>query len=414
MMEERVSIAAVNGLGVEAAVRKAISLAGGLKDVVRSDSRVLIKPNLMRPSPSGMGVTTDSRVTEAVAKVVLEAGARSVVIAEGSAAGYDMGISYSTEESFFVSGTAEVARKLGIAWKNLNRDAFEEVSVANPYVLDRVRIARTAVESDVIISVPVLKTHGRTLVTLSLKNMKGVMPGAEKRKTHRLGLDMAIADLNSVVRPGFVVVDALTGMEGAWQYPQDRREMGLVVAGRDPAAADSVGAYLMGFDPRQVYHLQLFAEKQGGSADLQSIEVVGEPIADHRQMFRSAWEVFKDRYPNIRILEGASACTGCTGELNGSLQYFSDANCVDDLAGLTVVLGNPEEVPITASKTVVLGICCQNLEHMGYFVRGCPPSADDITRAISTVCDLAAESVISAHATARERRWEEGRRRLES
>ena len=161
-MKEKVSLVRVDQSGIGAAVHQAVDLAGGLDEIVNSDSRVLIKPNLFRPEPSGMGLTTDCRVTEAVTRMVLELGAKSVVIGEGSGAGYDFDGSHSTEEAFRVSGTADVAHGLGVELRNLNRDAFVEVTISRPYVMDKVRVARTALESDVIISVPLLKTHLRT------------------------------------------------------------------------------------------------------------------------------------------------------------------------------------------------------------------------------------------------------------
>jgi len=186
--------------------------------------------------------------------------------------------------------------------RNLNRDAFEEVTVTNPYVMDKVRIAKTVLESDAIISVPGLKTHLRTLVTLSLKNMKGVMPGVEKRKSHRLGLDKAIADLNSAVRPGYVAVDALAGMQGLWEYPQDRFELGLILAGQDPIAVDTVGTYLMGFDPAQVMHLQYLAARQRTKADLSQVEVVGKSTFGVADWFPSV-AFFDKSEPTFQVIE---------------------------------------------------------------------------------------------------------------
>ncbi|MBA7625603.1 hypothetical protein ES703_33034 [subsurface metagenome] len=411
-VNEIVSIVRVDESGIENAVRQAIDLSGGLAGIVKPDSRVLIKPNLFRPEPSGRGLTTDCRVTEAVAKVILEQGPESVVIGEGSGAGYDFGGSHSTEEAFRVSGTADVARRLGIELCNLNRDAFVEVKIDNPYVMDRVRVARTALESDVIISVPVLKTHNRTLVTLSLKNMKGVMPGAEKRKSHRLGLDKAIADLNSVVRPSFVVVDGLAGMQGLWDYPQDRFELGLVMAGRDPVVVDTAGTYLMGFDPAQVMHLQYFARRQRTPADLSRIEVVGEAIEEHRQSLKSGFQVVKSRYPGVTIIEGESACTGCTGELIGVLAAIKRAGYEQALEALTIIMGNPS-TPSTTTRTVVLGKCTRRLANLGCHVKGCPPHDDDMIKAICKVCGIDAEFIIASRNQAREKMWAETKALLE-
>lgn len=403
-MRKKVSLVKVGQSGIEAAVRQAVDLAGGLDKIVNSDSRVLIKPNLFRPEPSGMGITTDCRVTEAVTKIILEMGAKSVVIGEGSGAGYDFDGSHSTEEAFRVSGTADVARRLGVELCNLNRDAFVEVTISNPYVMDKVRVARTALESDIIISVPLLKTHVRTLVTLSLKNMKGVMPGTEKRKTHRLGLDKAIADLNSVVKPSYVVVDGLAGMQGRWEYPEDRFELGLIMAGRDPIAVDTAATYLMGFEPAQVMHLQYFARRQGTVADLSRVELVGESIEEYRQSLKSGFEVVKSRYPGVTIIEGEATCTGCTGELVGALSAIREATYGQALEALTVILGNPTETS-TTTKTVVLGKCARHLTHLGFYVKGCPPRDDDIIRAISEVCGIDAEAVITSRNLTRERIW---------
>jgi uncharacterized protein (DUF362 family) len=408
-----VSIVRVGESGVEAAVRRAIELAGGLKPLITPDSKVLVKPNLCWPEPSGMGYITDCRVTEAVTKIVLELGPKSVVIGESSSAGYEFDTSRSTEEAFRVSGTADAAQRLGVECRNLNRDEVKEVTVKEPYVMDKVRIAGTALESDVIISVPVLKTHVRTLVTLSLKNMKGVMPGAEKRKTHRLGLDKAIADLNSLVKPDYVVIDALAGMQGLWEYPQDRIELGLILAGADPIAVDTVGTCLMGFEPARVMHLQYLAAREGKKADLSQVQLVGEPLEANRRTFQSGFGVFKSRYPGVHVIEGESACTGCSGELIGALQALKEYGDSAALSDLTIIFGNPKPNGITpAAKTVILGKCSQEYAHIGLYAGGCPPLSDEIIRTICSAFGTDANSVIALRNRARERRWKETKRFL--
>jgi len=411
MTAQRVAIAKVEKGDIEAAVREAIALAGGLGELINSDSRVLIKPNQCKPAVSGSGVLTDVRVTEAVARIVLELKPRSLVIGDGAIAGYDFS-GYSTEEVFAASGMSEVAGKLGIELRNLNRDSFEEVTIDRPLVMDKVRIARTALESDVIISIPVLKSHIRTHATLSLKNMKGVMPGAEKRKSHRLGLDMAIVDLNSVVRPSYAVIDATVGMEGLWQYPQDSRKMGLIVAGRDALAVDTVGASLMGIDPRQIMHLQYLAKQEGTILDLGQIEIVGEPLDKHRQHFKTGFEVFEARYPEVHIIQGESACSGCTSELVSAITYMKQAGYGREMEGLTVVIGNPAELEAT-EKTALLGKCAKEWAGLGCYVAGCPPKEDAIIRALCDVCAADPDRVMARRDEERHKLWESARPLLE-
>ncbi len=400
----RVAISKVDKGDIEAAVRQATSLAGGLEEIINESSRVLIKPNLGKPSPSGSGVLTNAKVTEAVTKLVLELNPRSIIIGEGAIAGYDFP-GFSTKEVFEASGTLEVARRLGVELRNLNRDTFEEVTIQQPNVMEKVRIARTALESDVIISVPVLKSHIRTHVTLSLKNMKGVMPGAEKRKSHRLGLDLAIVDLNSVVRPSYAVIDATVGMEGLWQYPQDMREVGLVIAGRDALAADIVGTSLMDIDPNQVMHLNYLAEKEGTTVDLERIEIVGEPLHKHRLHFKTGFQAFEERFPGLDIIQGESACSGCTNELVSAIIYMKEAGYGKELEDLTVIIGNPSRPKVT-DKAAVLGKCAKDFKHLGHYAAGCPPKEKDMIYALCRVCAADYKQVIATRDEARHKLWQ--------
>jgi len=383
-MAQRVAIAKVDKHNIEATIHEAIALAGGLEEIIKSDSRVLIKPNLCKPAPSGSGLVTDARVTEAVTKIVLELGPESVIIGDGAIAGYDAA-GFNTEESFEVSGTSEVARKLGVEYRDLNRDSFDEVMIHKPLVINKIRIARTALESDVIVSIPVLKTHIRTHATLSLKNMKGVMSGSEKRKSHRLGLDMAIVDLNSVVRPSYAVIDATVGMERLWQYPQDSLKLGLVLAGRDALAVDIVGASLMGIDPKQVMHLQYLAQQEGGIIDPGQIKIIGEPLDKHRRQFKTAFKAFEARYPEVCIVQGESACSGCTSELVSAIRYIKEAGYGREMEGLTIIIGNPAKPNVT-KRTAILGKCAKNFAQLGSYAAGCPPKEDDIIRVLCDVC----------------------------
>jgi len=305
-MTNRVAITRVGAGGVDEAVRQAVSLAGGFDELINGTSHVLVKPNQCKPSPRHSGCQADGDVVEAVTRLVLERNPKSVVIGDGAIAGYDFG-GFSTQESFDSSGVTEVANRLGVELRNLNAEAFEEVKVSGALVMDSVRIAKTVLESDVIISIPVLKTHIRTHATLSLKNMKGAMPGPEKRKSHRLGLDQAIVDLCSVVRPHYAIIDATVGMQGLWQYPDDTREMGLVVAGSDALYADVVGAALMGIDPAIIMHLQYLAEKEGKRASLEAVDVVGESLEENKKYFLTGFDVFQSRYPDVNIVQGESA-----------------------------------------------------------------------------------------------------------
>ena len=363
---------------VEDSVRAAVELAGGFPPAVGPGSTVLIKPNVVSPSPSGAGNTTDARVTEAVTKMVLEMHPRRVVIGEGSSVGYDFRVRKDTMHCLEVSGTAHVARKLGVDLVDLNRDERVEVQIDDAFVMSAFSVARTAHDADAIIDVPVPKTHTRTGITCGLKNMKGTLPGDEKKRTHRLGLDRAIVDLNRVMKPDYVVVDGLVCMEGTHIYPDDCVPLGLILAGSDVVSVDSVCTAIIGLDVKQIFHVQLAAEAGLGVADLNRIEVRGERIAAVTRRFVPFREAAQDRFGAAMIVE-KDACTGCMGEMISTFIYLKEAGCADRLGDLTLIMGTSEELPAIRGTPVVVGKCAHAYRHLGVFVPGCPPHGTAIT-----------------------------------
>lgn len=390
-----VSIVRVEEDRVQDAVQRAVAMAGGLEAVVSPGASVLLKPNVGGPSPSGSGKVTDARLTEAVARIVLARKPGRVVIGEGSSVGYDFPGRQDSLKCLEASGAAEVARRLGIELVDLNRDERVEVQVENALVMERFAVACTALKADAIIDLPVIKTHVRTGITCGLKNMKGVLPGDEKKRTHRLGLDRGIVDLNRAVKPHFTVVDAIVGMEGTWQYPDDCVPLGCVVAGADVVAVDAVCATMAGFDVAQILHVQLAAQEGLGVADLGLIEVRGEAIAGVARRFVPHAEAAQDRFGGAQVIE-RNACTGCMGEIVSTFIYLSRAGFGDWLPELTLVMGTPEELPEMRGTPVIIGKCAAGLRHLGVYVPGCPPHGIAITDGACQALGIDAERVHQA------------------
>ena len=403
-MKQRVSITRIVNCDFDAAVREAVELAGGLSELVKKDSKVVVKPNLARMALSGSGAITDARATEAVTRLVLDLNPASVVIAEGTAVGYDDG-ALSTEEILSMSGTRAVAQRLGVPCVNLNCDEPVAVEVPEPRAMDRILVARTILESDVVISVPVLKTHNRTNATISLKNRWGCLVGTEKRAGHMLGINNALVDYFSVVRPAYSVIDASVAMEGLWRSPEDARMMGLILAGKDALAADVVGCALMGIHPYSVFYLRELMARPGEVRDFSDIEVVGESLEAHAQQFRPAFDVFMDRYPNVRIVAGPSFCGGCVAELVSAVRYVHDAGYGESMKDLTILVGAPEDVEIEGA-VVVIGECSSVHEETGPMASGCPPAEDDVLTVICDAIGADASLVMTVRDENRRRMWD--------
>ncbi|UCE15731.1 MAG: DUF362 domain-containing protein [Candidatus Bathyarchaeota archaeon] len=243
-------------------------------EVLSEEKPVLIKPNYINANHPSTGITTDSRVIEGVVKFLKNRGVKDVLIGEGSGFG-------DTFKAFRVAGVDKVAKRWNVGLINLNKDDFVEVSPPNPLALKRAKIAKTVLEST-IISVPKLKLHRMTEVTLSIKNMMGAV--TPKGSMHT-SLNEKIADLASTIKPSIAVVDGIIASEGH-ETSGNSLEMNLVIAGTDPVAVDAVGAAVMGVSPKNVKHLRL-AEKKGiGTCDLERIKIVGEPIERVRKKFR--------------------------------------------------------------------------------------------------------------------------------
>ena len=230
------------------------------------------------------------------------------------------------------------------------------------------------------------------LASLNLKNMKGVMPGSEKRKTHRLGLDPGIADLNAVVTPDFCLIDGLTGLEGLWNYPQDSVPLGLIVAGENPLAVDTVGIRLMGLEPKEAMHLQYACERC--NFDPQSIELTGELPEQNARPFLSSSRAFLERFPGVRLVQGKRACSGCVGQLIGALAYVRDAGLEHKLEGLTLAIGGPFYRELVGERILFAGLCCKEEAGPRGFVPGCPPNEEQLLRRLGGMCGFDAEAVL--------------------
>jgi len=403
-MKERVSITAIANCDFNAAVREGVELAGGLSELIKGHTKVVVKPNLARMALSGSGAITDARVTEAVTRLVLDYGPASVVIAEGTAVGYDDG-SLSTEQVFDMSGTRSVALKLGVPCINLNCDVPVALEVPEPRAMDRMLVARTIVEADVVISVPVLKTHNRTNATIALKNMWGCLVGTEKRAGHMLGINNALVDCLSILRPAYSVVDASVAMEGLWRSPQDARIMGLVLAGRDALAVDMVGCGLMGIHPYSVFYLRELMAQPSEVHAFADIEIVGEPIEAHAQQFLPAFDLFMAQYPHVKLVAGPSFCGGCVAELVSAVRYVHDAGYGERMKGLSILVGAPEEIELDG-PAVIIGECSRDYEECGPIASGCPPAEDDVLEAICDAIGADASLVMSLRDENRRQIWD--------
>ncbi|MBV9084612.1 MAG: DUF362 domain-containing protein [Acidobacteriaceae bacterium] len=236
---------------------------------------VLLKPNLVEYIP-GAEVNTNSLLVGAAADAFLKLGAKSVVVAEGP------GHERDTYLVVAQNGLEAQLRNRSIRFVDLNRDEVVQVPLKNALTgLDSLWLPRTVLAADIIVSMPKVKTHHWAGVTLSVKNMFGVIPGAvygwPKNVLHWQGIDRSILDIASTVPIHFVIADGIVGMEGNGPLHGQPRHLGRIIMSDDPVAADFTCAHLMGLNPWRVTHLAQAASFLG-NGDAKRIEQLAEGL----------------------------------------------------------------------------------------------------------------------------------------
>jgi len=269
----RPEVAIIKGDEPSEMVVKALTLVGA-EQAFKVEETLLIKPNYINASHPSMGNTTDARVIEGIVKYFKEKGYDNIAVGEGS--GFA-----DTMKAFKVAGVDEVARRWQIKLLDLNKDEYKAADAKKSLVLNSVKISKIALNSAVI-SVPKLKLHRITGVTLSLKNMMGVVQPKGKMHFH---LNEKIAELATIVKPRLAVVDGIIGGEGH-ETAERPVPMNLVIAGLDPVAVDTVGAIVMGVDVNNVKHIKLASKKGLGVCDLNLIRILGAPIENVKRTFK--------------------------------------------------------------------------------------------------------------------------------
>jgi uncharacterized protein (DUF362 family) len=240
-----------------------------------SGARVLLKPNLVEHSPE-RPVNTHPALIAATVRVLRELGASEVLVAEGP------GHRRDGEALLEGSGLGPLLRAIACPFLDLNYEDPVPVILRDDLSgLGSLPVARPVVEADVVITMPKLKTHHWAGVTLTMKNLFGVLCGAElgwpKNSLHWAGIDAVIVDLWRSLGPHFAIVDGVVGMEGDGPIMGDPVPTGFLAAGTHLPAVDAACARLMGIRAERVPALRL-ARRHGGTIAASRITLDGDPV----------------------------------------------------------------------------------------------------------------------------------------
>jgi uncharacterized protein (DUF362 family) len=258
---------------------------------------ILLKPNLVEPSRQTPHVNTHAQVVRAAAEVFRRWDAREVFVAE--AQGHCRDARLVLEQS----GMRAMLEEAGLEYVDLNHD---DVFVADNRLglngISRFYLPQTLRRADLVVSLAKMKTHHWAGVTLSMKNLFGVLPGIcygwPKNVLHMAGIPQSILDLTATVQPGLAIIDGIVGMEGDGPIMGTPKRANLLVMGTNLPAVDATGARLMGFDPQRIPYLR-YASGRLGPITRGRVRQRGEPIEGLAQRFELI------DHPRMRVFRDA-------------------------------------------------------------------------------------------------------------
>ncbi|MBN1879155.1 DUF362 domain-containing protein [bacterium] len=349
---------------------------------------VLLHPNLVRPHRSRPASFTDPRVILATVELFRRYDAKEIQVGENP------GFGFSARRAFFEAGLLEPLTKSGVKLQFF--DEGEWVSVPNPNgrLFRDVMIAKPVLETDFFVNIPKMKTHMLTQVSLSIKNLLGIINDDQRILFHRNDIADKVVDLNMVRQPDLNIVDGLWAMEG--QAPFHGRtieEFNLLVAGSHTAAVDSVCCEIMGFSPEEVPHVQLGLNRLlPGWMTQNRLELTGDSIETVRKHFKRPVLSSMGQFHGVECIE-CGVCNGCLSAIRHSLDWLKDEIDLSELEPVTIVSGRPmpniKTLDTWTGQLILFGNCAAEFQFFdmarrqkAIWISGCPPHVLDLANLI--------------------------------
>jgi uncharacterized protein (DUF362 family) len=263
-------LAVARGAGADPAelTRRAIAAVGGIERFVKPGADVIVKPNICHAyhGPE-YATTTNPQVVAAIVSLCLGAGAKRVRV-------MDFPFGGAPQAAYAVSGIEDAVKAAGGQMDVMKSMRFREVPIPDGRALKKWKVYGDILDADTVINVPIAKNHGSAVLTLSMKNLMGVVEN--RNGMHARGLHQSIADICTVVRPQLTVVDATrillrNGPTGG--NLDDVKQTDTVIASADMVAADSYAATLFGLTGPDIDYIRFGSEMGLGQMDLGAIKV---------------------------------------------------------------------------------------------------------------------------------------------
>jgi len=272
--KEEYDLVVISGDPVSA-TKKALEAMGGISRFVKKGQRVILKPNMSFSRTPEFGATTHPLVVATVARICIEAGAHEVLVLDHTL--------HRPELCLERTGIRDACKNIpGVHVLTVQeRKFFREVKIPHGKVLERVEVIKDILESNVLINIPVAKSHSTTGVSLGIKGLMGLIWDRESFHS-RYNINQALSDLATVIKPQLTILDATRALtSGGPGGPGEVKKTNLIIAGTDPVAVDSYGVsvvpwYGQTFKGRQVEHLFVAHQRGLGKIDTDQLNILKE------------------------------------------------------------------------------------------------------------------------------------------
>lgn len=241
---------------IKAMVHKGFENMGGINKFIKKGMNVVIKPNMAWNSAPERAHTTNPFIVEEVTKMCVNAGAKVTV--------FDRTCN-SAKQSYISSGIAEAAEKAGAKVEYIDDRKFTLVKVPGALKHDTLPVYKPVLDADFVINIPILKHHSSSEITISMKNLMGVIGG--NRGAFHLNLHESIVDFAKAVKADLIICDAtriLTANGPNGGTPEDIRDAKTLIMGTNTVTVDAYAASLFGRRPEDIEYIALAGREKMG------------------------------------------------------------------------------------------------------------------------------------------------------
>ncbi|MDP4210035.1 MAG: DUF362 domain-containing protein [Bacteroidota bacterium] len=260
-------LVAVMGGEPEVMFEKGIAALGGMKAFVKKGQTVVIKPNIGWDATPERGANTNPKLIGKIVEHCFRAGAKDVFVFDNTCDNW--------QKCYTNSGIEKAVKDAGGKMVTGKSDGmYKEVNIPKGVKLKKARVHELILNSDVFINVPVLKHHGGAMISVSMKNLMGIV--ADRGFWHKNDLQQCIADLPTWRKPDLNIVDAYRVMKTNGPRGVSVSDISIMKAqfiSRDIVAVDTAAAKTFGLDPKTVGHIVKAQEHGLGSMSLEKLNI---------------------------------------------------------------------------------------------------------------------------------------------